>query len=68
MPRVPKIGPNGLNVLDVDDANVEHRLVAGSTEGLMPLATDLGLVMQKDCITVNLQPHGVALEIEVELH
>ena len=67
MPSVPKICPDGFNALDVDDTDVKCRLVAGSPEGLVPLTAYLGLVMQKDCITVYLQLHGVALEIEVEL-
>ena len=33
----------------------------------MPLTPDLGLVMQKDCVTINLQPRGVALEVEIKL-
>ena len=67
MPCVPDIGPNGLDTLDVDDTYVESRLIAGGAEGLVPLMLDLGLVMQKDRVAVHLQPHGMALEIEVKL-
>ena len=32
----------------------------------MPLTPDLGMVMQKDRVAVDLQPCGVALEVEIK--
>jgi len=67
VPGVPQISPDGFDASVIDVTDIKHGIVTGAPEGLMPFTANLHLVVEQDCVTIGLQPHGVAFEIEVEL-
>jgi hypothetical protein len=67
-PAVPQLSYNCLNALVVDAADVKNRLIVGALEHLVPLSTNLGLVMEEDSVPISLQSRGMALKVEEELH
>ena len=50
MPCVPQVRGDHVNTPVVDEADVKSRFVVGALEGLVPLATDLGLIVKEDSV------------------